>query len=148
MKIKAYCLFVILATSVLTACTTTQPTMTGQNTNTQPSVMIKNGVGVLPQSTYFGVLPCADCSGIKTNLVINHDGTFVMEQEYLGKADKFITKGSYDIGGVDNRYVLLHPEGQADPMPYLIYIDGNRVEFRDLADGEKPNPNQTLNLVS
>ena len=31
---------------------------------------------------YQGVLPCADCEGIKTTLVLNYDGTFSLSEEY------------------------------------------------------------------
>lgn len=32
---------------------------------------------------YEGVLPCADCEGIKTKLTLNKDETFVLETSYL-----------------------------------------------------------------
>ncbi|MCY7351911.1 MAG: copper resistance protein NlpE [Cytophagaceae bacterium] len=35
--------------------------------------------------TYAGTLPCADCPGIKTSLVLNADGTYTMRETYLGK---------------------------------------------------------------
>lgn len=115
----------------------------------QPEVTVVDGMGVLPQSTYSGMLPCADCPGIQTNLTLNADGTFVMEQEYLDKPDgQVTTKGTYDINGLDNRYVLLHPEGQSDMSPYLIYMDKDTIEFRDIENGEEPAPTHTLNLVS
>lgn len=115
----------------------------------QPEVTVTDGVGVLPQSAYSGVLPCADCSGIQTDLTLNADGTFVMAQEYLGKPDgQITTKGTYDINGLDSRYVLLHPEDQSDIPPYLIYMDKDSVQFRDIENGEEPSPDHTLNLVS
>ncbi|MEA5062946.1 MAG: copper resistance protein NlpE [Petrimonas sp.] len=47
---------------------------------------------------YEGTLPCADCEGIKTQLTINSDSTFVLVSEYLGKGDtKFEDKGTYFI---------------------------------------------------
>src|SRR5690554_3245370 len=35
--------------------------------------------------TYEGVLPCADCEGIKTTIVLNQDGTFTHTAEYINK---------------------------------------------------------------
>lgn len=35
--------------------------------------------------TYKGVLPCADCEGIETEVVLNDDGTFRQTRTYLGK---------------------------------------------------------------
>lgn len=46
--------------------------------------------------TYKGVLPCADCEGIDTELVINKDYTFVLKSIYLGKDEAvFETKGTF-----------------------------------------------------
>ncbi len=34
---------------------------------------------------YEGTIPCADCEGIKTNLIIHMDKTYSKKMEYLGK---------------------------------------------------------------
>lgn len=38
--------------------------------------------------TYEGILPCADCEGIKTSLTLDAGGSYTVEREYLGKADR------------------------------------------------------------
>lgn len=43
------------------------------------------GVDQPGQSRFVGVLPCADCEGIRTELVLRADGSFTIEQNYLGK---------------------------------------------------------------
>ena len=45
--------------------------------------------------TYEGTLPCADCEGIKTTIVLNPDETFYAKREYLGGDDS----GVYEIYG-------------------------------------------------
>jgi uncharacterized lipoprotein NlpE involved in copper resistance len=35
--------------------------------------------------TYEGVLPCADCPGIKTRLMLNNDGRFELNTQYLDR---------------------------------------------------------------
>ena len=35
--------------------------------------------------TYEGVLPCADCPGIKTRLVLHNDGRFDLSTQYLDR---------------------------------------------------------------
>ncbi len=48
--------------------------------------------------TYQGVLPCADCEGIKTTLVIRNDCTYDLKSEYLGKDEGvFETSGVYNM---------------------------------------------------
>lgn len=42
--------------------------------------------------SYKGVLPCADCEGIATEVVLNYDQTFVIKTKYLGKGDGEILK--------------------------------------------------------
>ncbi|MDZ4748339.1 MAG: copper resistance protein NlpE [Saprospiraceae bacterium] len=36
---------------------------------------------------YKGILPCADCEGIETVLVLNTDNTFLLKTTYLGKPE-------------------------------------------------------------
>ena len=46
--------------------------------------------------TYQGNLPCADCEGIQTVLILNNDLTFLKKSKYLGKKDTiFEDKGSF-----------------------------------------------------
>jgi copper homeostasis protein (lipoprotein) len=45
---------------------------------------------------YTGTLPCADCEGIKTRIVLKKDGTFERNMTYLGKEDNsFSEEGSF-----------------------------------------------------
>jgi uncharacterized lipoprotein NlpE involved in copper resistance len=37
--------------------------------------------------TYTGILPCADCEGIRTTVTLRDDGTFERERLYLGKSN-------------------------------------------------------------
>ena len=39
------------------------------------------------EGTYQGIIPCADCEGIKTEITIKYDLTYVIKTIYLGKAD-------------------------------------------------------------
>jgi heat shock protein HslJ len=46
------------------------------------------------EGVYQGVLPCADCDGIKTRITLKNDNSYNMITEYLGKSDG----GTYDSG--------------------------------------------------
>lgn len=48
---------------------------------------------------YEGTLPCADCEGIKSTLILNKDSLFTLKEEYLGKKDPitFNAKGKWVI---------------------------------------------------
>jgi copper homeostasis protein (lipoprotein) len=46
--------------------------------------------------TYRGVLPCADCEGIETTVVLSADGTYRAQAKYLGKGEEpFSEQGSF-----------------------------------------------------
>lgn len=45
--------------------------------------------------TYTGTTPCADCPGIKINLKINRDQTFVLKSIYLERQDTLDQKGTF-----------------------------------------------------
>lgn len=48
----------------------------------------------MPQS-WRGVLPCADCEGIETSLFLEKDGTWVMNERYLGAREEPSSLASY-----------------------------------------------------
>ncbi|HUH25301.1 MAG TPA: copper resistance protein NlpE, partial [Flavobacterium sp.] len=83
--------------------------------------------------TYEGVLPCADCEGIKTNIVLNNDGTFKYNTEYINKNTKTADEGT--IMWHDNGSVV-HLKGKDTDVKLkvvenaLIYLDqeGNEIE--------------------
>lgn len=56
----------------------------GQQTNFKKSYTYSSN----SLNRYSGVLPCADCKGIKTDLLINlNNQSFKITEEYLGKMD-------------------------------------------------------------
>ncbi len=48
---------------------------------------------------YEGVLPCADCEGIKTSITIHADSTYELRSEYLGQEGDniFEENGTYNV---------------------------------------------------
>jgi uncharacterized lipoprotein NlpE involved in copper resistance len=80
--------------------------------------------------TYKGVLPCADCEGIETTIVLNKDETYVKTTNYLGKEkNTFEELGDFtwmedgntlSLEGVDSEPVLYKVEEGK-----LIMLDQN-----------------------
>lgn len=63
--------------------------------------------------TYEGILPCADCGGIKTTLKINSDATYDLRSEYLGEENGiFEESGVYNMIG-ENIIELVTPSSGA-----------------------------------
>ncbi|MGP3593532.1 envelope stress response activation lipoprotein NlpE [Vagococcus sp. WN89Y] len=86
------------------------------------------------QQSWRGVLPCADCEGIETSLFLEKDGSWVMNQRYLGAkepasfasygrwartADKLILTDS------DGEKTYFHAKGDALEM---LDSEGNPIE--------------------
>lgn len=57
--------------------------------------------------TYTGVIPCADCEGIKTTIILNSDLTYELHEQYLGKSTSVLkTQGSFKWGAQGQRIIL------------------------------------------
>ncbi len=88
--------------------------------------------------TYQGILPCADCEGIKTQIVLNKHLSYILETQYLGKDEKvFQSKGAFkwDESGskitLDNENKQIYQVGEN--RIFHLDKDGNRITG-DLAD--------------
>jgi len=64
------------------------------------------------QGTYKGVLPCAGCEGIETEIMLHADSSYMISTKYLGKKD------SKPVNG----------EGK------FIWIDGNNIQLQGIKD--------------
>ncbi len=88
--------------------------------------------------TYEATIPCADCPGIKTSIVINNDETFRISSEYLDRGTKIEDNGK--IMWHDNGSVM-HLKGKDTDLKLkvgenqLFHLDQDgKVIEGDLAD--------------
>lgn len=91
--------------------------------------------------TYKGILPCADCEGIKTELELNSDKTYEIKETYLGKGDgkPFESKGSFQFDNKNSSIIELDKAGDSRKYfvakGYLKALDMDGKEITgDLAD--------------
>lgn len=82
--------------------------------------------------TYTGVLPCADCPGIETTLVLKSNETYRLETKYQGKDDEasYVEEGSWELK--DDKVKL---KGIKDASGTYLVEDGYLVQL-DM-DGKK-----------
>ena len=83
---------------------------------------------------YAGVVPCADCPGIQTSLVLNRDKTYTLTTTYLGEENTTFTgSGSFEWDAQGSSILL---EGiENGPSRYLVGenrlfqldMEGNRI---------------------
>jgi heat shock protein HslJ len=103
------------------------------------------------QGVYRGVLPCADCSGIKTEIRLLPDDRYEMSYQYIGKnTDVMSSQGSLKWNDQGSIVTL---ENAAEPNRFLVGenvlikldLQGNRI-VGDLA--EKYKLNKDLNTIT
>jgi uncharacterized lipoprotein NlpE involved in copper resistance len=70
---------------------------------------------------YEGVLPCADCEGIKTTIQLKDNGTYIMTTKYLGKKEEDTVEGSFkwDVAGT----IITLLNGKKEPYKLKV-IEG------------------------
>ena len=90
-----------LASLVLAACSKTEnkkvEEQTPATTETVSEATVADTAHTAENSldwngTYKGVLPCADCEGLETTVVVNENNTYCVKTKYLGKGDKVFEK--------------------------------------------------------
>lgn len=76
--------------------------------------------------TYEGMLPCADCEGISTTVVLSADGSYQLNQVYIGKsAQEFNSSGKFNWNEAGNT-VLLEAE-----QPVQFFVGENQLSMLD-----------------
>ncbi len=84
--------------------------------------------------TYSGVLPCADCEGIRTEVILVDESQFIRKTQYVGQDDMvFEESGIYTWDEAGNTITL---EEADEPNQYFVSenrifhldMDGNRIE--------------------
>jgi heat shock protein HslJ len=69
---------------------------------------------------YTGVVPCADCEGIATTVVLSTDGTYRAETQYKGKGTAWNkSKGSFGWNDAGNT-ITLKPAGGGETTQYRV----------------------------
>lgn len=80
---------------------------------------------------YSGILPCADCEGISTELTLNSDGTYQLISQYLGKEELIDTVSGEFTWNEEGNVVKLGGI-QAEEGSALYRVEENRLRFLDI----------------
>lgn len=99
MKTSNFIVLAILSMAFFAACNTTKKSNNKTDEKEFKTTGDNSMVSVGWTGTYQGILPCADCEGIKTQITLNEDLTYVLETKYLGRDENiFREKGSFTWG--------------------------------------------------
>lgn len=127
-------IFVVILALAMGGCTTS--TVNTGDHNPDPAHNARNSLDWA--GAYRGVLPCADCEGVETVVVLATDGTYRTQSKYLGKSDEvFSEQGGFTWNGKGNTITLAGSE----PVQYFVgenrlirlALDGSRITG-DLAE--------------
>lgn len=89
---------------------------------------------------YEGIIPCADCEGIKAELSVKSDKTYTFSFTYLGtESEPFVSTGEWEIDE-QGRLVLLRSDGTVEQYLKIVSEeevlmldgDGNEITGTDL----------------
>lgn len=128
----------VLIVGIFIAAGCNNPSKTGNNQNPtegQSAPDMHNARIALDYAgSYTGTLPCADCEGIETTIVITYEGEYKLQTLYKGKGDKIFEKsGTYSWNDAGNTITLdgieLAPNQYFVGENVLIQLDmeGNRI---------------------
>lgn len=85
-----------------------------------------------PEFTFEGVLPCQDCMGIKTQLVLNDDSlTYFLTETYMGRKDPdsvFMRSGTFDrITAADSVSTILELSAAKEAAPIYFKVMSDSI---------------------
>lgn len=87
------------------------------------------------KGVYRGVLPCADCEGIQTEIALNIDLTYQITSKYLGKNEEaFKEIGTFIWDDAGAKITLKNSEPNSATNQYLV---GENMLFKLDADGNR-----------
>lgn len=133
MKKLIYVTFVLFA---FTACKNNQEKETGEEIveTEQAPDMHTSQISLDWQGVYKGILPCADCEGIATEVKLNDDQTYVIKRLYLGNDDSYFEETGTFQWTKDGGSIVLVENTQDSPT--LFKVGENHLLHLD-QDGEK-----------
>ncbi len=82
------------------------------------------------QGTYKGVMPCADCEGIETEIMLHADSSYMIATKYAGKKDKAEVKGDGKFVWVDGSHIQL--QGIKNEAS-TYFVSENKITQMDMA---------------
>jgi len=120
MKMKYFILPLAAFVLTVSSCESKKEEAVSQSASTDTIVKsdsIPSGdtskVSVDWEGTYEGVLPCADCEGIKTTILLNEDETYKFSSEYLGKNYKSDESGKFTWSADGNDITIKFKDGES-----------------------------------
>jgi uncharacterized lipoprotein NlpE involved in copper resistance len=131
-----------LAAALLALAGCSTPSSGPATRNPDPAHSSRNAVDWA--GTYQGVLPCADCPGIRTRLVLHADGRFELSRQYIDRqAAPQVHTGRFAWNEAGNTVTLPIPGERA---PQFRVGEGRLLQLH--ADGSVPPWSDTRQVLT
>lgn len=101
---------VVIASVTMVSCWRTSKKDTPEKPAYELPIGDNSQVSLDWAGVYEGILPCADCTGIKTTILLNNDLTYIKKVEYLeGKENEniFVETGKFEWDRTGSSITLL-----------------------------------------
>ena len=122
---------IAIGSMTLTACSGSNnqppsPTTSSSPTATNPGVMAMISSEAFA-GTFNGEIPCGDCAGIKTDLTLDADGGYKLNEVFLGRTTNNVleSRGTWRIE--DNRHFVLIPSDPGWEQRPFVVLSHNEV---------------------
>lgn len=112
-----------LSVAILLAGCATQPAATTRTPAPKPGIAHTRHATLDWIGTYAGVLPCADCPGVREIITLHKDHTYEITTQYVGRDDQLFRRGNV-FSWVDGNTIRL--EG-VSAGPALYRVGANRL---------------------
>lgn len=126
---------ILLLAASLTGC---EPATTVSTAQTETAVIVPDPAHNARNSldwagTYQGMLPCADCEAINTELTLHDDGRYHFSRQYVGKSvQQFTEQGQFSWNSAGNTVLLdTEPPEQffvGENQLFMLDQQGQRIE--------------------
>jgi uncharacterized lipoprotein NlpE involved in copper resistance len=130
MKRVVFIFSVVCLLFQLSACKSKSKKQTESNVEVQ-SIVDDSGTGTDWKGTYAGVLPCAGCSGIETQIILNDDNTYQISWKYRDRDDQEFTN-SGTIRWDDQGGVITLENLNKDQYPTQYRVGENHLRQLDM----------------
>ena len=129
---KVFKLTVLAAIALFVAASCSGNKKSNESTAAEAVDMHTSEISLDWAGIYSGVLPCASCEGIETELTLNDDGTYELSMEYLGvEDDKAIVYSGPFSWDENGSVITLSGIGEGEASPYYR-VEENQVRHLDL----------------
>ncbi|MDO4643879.1 MAG: copper resistance protein NlpE N-terminal domain-containing protein [Cardiobacteriaceae bacterium] len=96
------------------------------------------------KGTYNGVLPCADCDGLQTTLILDGANNYSIQSQKLGKNQQVNdAHGIYRVT-TDKQYLQL--DNNASNLTFFVGQGFLEVRLPDGSKGQRPLPDENYRL--